>query len=70
MNGLKCDLDYVINGSVKARITNKIKTQNINLDSNKLLFINLLELETFIEELDRYESDNTERLLLEIKNAD
>ncbi|CAD8056401.1 unnamed protein product [Paramecium sonneborni] len=70
MNGLRCDLDYVINSQVKQKITNKIKTQNINLDNNKLLFINLLELETFIEELDIYENQNTQRFLQELLNCD
>ncbi|CAD8144358.1 unnamed protein product [Paramecium pentaurelia] len=70
MNGLRCDLDYVINSQVKQKITNKIKTQNINLENNKLLFINLLELETFIEELDLYENQNTQRFLEELLNCD
>ncbi|CAD8047880.1 unnamed protein product [Paramecium primaurelia] len=70
MNGLRCDLDYVINSQVKQKITNKIKSQNINLDNNKLLFINLLELETFIEELDLYENQNTQRFLEELINCD
>ncbi|CAD8141590.1 unnamed protein product [Paramecium pentaurelia] len=70
MNGLRCDLDYVINTQVKQKITNKIKSQNINLDNNKLLFINLLELETFIEELDLYENQNTQRFLEELINCD
>ncbi|CAD8059376.1 unnamed protein product [Paramecium sonneborni] len=71
MNGLRCDLDYVINSQVKQKITNKIKTQNINLENNnKLLFINLLELETFIEELDLYENQNTQRFLEELINCD
>ncbi|CAD8144479.1 unnamed protein product [Paramecium octaurelia] len=70
MNGLRCDLDYVINSQVKQKITNKIKTQNINLENNKLLFINLLELETFIEELDLYENQNTQRFLEELITCD
>ncbi|CAD8137167.1 unnamed protein product [Paramecium octaurelia] len=70
MNGLRCDLDYVINSQVKQKITNKIKSQNINLDNNKLLYINLLELETFIEELDLYENQNTQRFLEELINCD
>ncbi|CAK58514.1 unnamed protein product (macronuclear) [Paramecium tetraurelia] len=70
MNGLRCDLDYVINSQVKQKITNKIKTQNINLENNKLLLINLLELETFIEELDLYENQNTKRFLEELIACD
>ncbi|CAD8044411.1 unnamed protein product [Paramecium primaurelia] len=65
LNGLRCDLEYIMNNTKKNKVTQKIQTMNVNPD-DKLFVINLLEQETIIEELDHYENENTFRLLYEL----
>ncbi|KAM3132329.1 hypothetical protein pb186bvf_015543 [Paramecium bursaria] len=66
INGLRCDMEYLLNNQKKQKITQKLQQLNYS-NEEKLYLLNILELETFIEDLDHYENENSFRILYEIE---